>query len=130
MIYDKEWLSHSRIWRGKQLTNSHLQVMRVVVMKRCRQTIPCVHVAQVVDVDVYRPCGSYSAAASKSSMTSSIRVHVKVSSILCDTHVLRVVVRDSNDGDIVINWVGKGNHWVISVARRTGVPWLIDWKFS
>lgn len=99
--------------------------MRVVVVEARGQAALRVHVVQVVDVNVYRPCGSHPAAGLKPSMPCSVRVLVKVLSILSCAHVLRVVVGDNSNGDISMSvGVGKSNHWMVSESRRTSVPGL------
>ncbi len=64
------------------------------------------HMAQIVDVNVDRPCRGHSAAVAKPIAASMTRVLVKVVSAFRVAHVRRMVVRDSNDGYVSLGRPG------------------------
>ncbi len=111
-----------------RLTDFVDQVVPVLFMEMRRQIAVVADVVQVVVVNVDWPFSSNSTTRAEMSAGLGVRVRMIMASTGPRTHVLGMVVGDSDDGDISISvWVGKSNDWVVSVSRRTAVSGLY-WK--
>ncbi len=88
-------------------------------METRRQVAVAADAVQVVVVNMDWPSSSNFATRAEMFFGPGLRVLMIMASTRRLTHVLRVVVGDSDDGDIAfLVWMRKGNDWMVSVSRR------------
>ncbi len=94
-------------------------------METRRQVAVRADAVQVVVVNMDWPSSSNFATRAEMSAGLGFRVLMIMASTRRFTHVLRVVVGDSDDGDkAMLVWMRKSNDWMVSVSRRATISRL------